>query len=54
MKKVQDTPSAIFAIGIVVNLMVSAIPTSKGDICQLFQLDQLLHEDEEGLVKNLR
>jgi len=31
-------------------LMVGAIPTSKGDICQLFQLDKLLHEDEERLM----
>ena len=32
-----------------INLMVSAISTSKGDICQLFQLDKLLHKDEERL-----
>ena len=29
--------------------MVGAISTSKGDIRQLFQLDQLLHKDEERL-----
>jgi len=31
-------------------LVVGAIPTSKGDICQLFQLDKLLHKDEERLM----
>lgn len=31
-------------------LVVGAISTSKGDICQLFQLDKLLHKDEERLM----
>ena len=33
--------------------MVGTISTSKGDISQLFQLDKLLHKDEERLEKKV-
>ena len=37
-----------------VNLVAGAVSTGKGDIRQLFQLDELLHKDKERLEGNIQ